>query len=537
MTSKDHTEQIMPVRSINLATLIAVGLAGMTVLLYQQVRLYEFVNLDDFEYVVHNPHVRSGLSIQSIFWAFTHTYSFNWHPLTWISHMLDCELFGLNPGAHHMTNLLIHAANTLLLFHVLNRMTKALWRSALVALLFSLHPLHVESVAWISERKDVLSTLFFLLTILAYLRYTEKSLKARYLLVLVLFALGLMAKPMVVTLPFILILLDFWPLGRHAQAASKLLLEKIPLLILSAASCIVTYMIHARGGSISALAMTTRIENGLFSYAVYLWKAFWPANLSCFYLHPDAGLGYKAAGAGLLLLIITIAVFAFMRRLPYLFTGWLWFLGALVPVSGIVQAGNQGMADRYTYIPLIGIFLIFAWGCNGLLDRIKVNARWRMLLAAAFVVPLLVSSYQQIGYWKDSFTLFQREIDTTKHKHTGYTHLGSSYDLMGDPDRAIACLSEALRIMPDYEDAHFFLGNALRAKGDFLEAEKHYAVLLRQNPNHFKALNNTAYVLIQLGREQEAVVCLTRAFRINPDPMTRQNLEQLLKRMEHRSRD
>lgn len=515
---------------INPASLIAVGLAGITVLLYHQVRFHDFVNMDDFEYVVHNPYVRSGLSLQSIYWAFTHSYSFNWHPLTWVSHMLDCQLFGLNPGAHHMTSLLIHAANTLLLFHLLNRMTRALWRSALVAALFAVHPLHVESVAWISERKDVLCTLFFLLALLSYLRYTERSGAGRYLIVLLLFALGLMAKPMVVTLPFVLLLLDFWPLQRK-EAPSRLLLEKIPLFLLSAASCIVTYRIHDAGSSILPLPLVARLENAFFSYAMVLRKTFWPLDLSCFYLRPDGALGAKALGAGLLLLAATMAAYAFRRRLPYLLVGWLWFLGMLVPVSGIVQAGDQSMADRYSYIPLIGIFMIVAWGCSDLFDRLQAGRRWRTALAVLFLAPMLPVSYNQIGFWKDSITLFEREIEVVDHKHTGYAHLGSSYDLLGDPDQAIAYLSEAIRLKPDYGEAHFFLANAFRAKGDYPAAEKHYAALLRQNPNHYRALNNIGFVLIQLGREEEAIACLRKALRINPDPMTQQNLERLLRRM------
>ena len=527
-----HTGAIKPVRSRDLPALVAVGLTGLTVLLYHQVRFHDFVNLDDFEYVVDNPYVRWGLSIQNVYWAFTHAHSSNWHPLTWLSHMVDCQLFGLNPAAHHMTSLLIHTANTLCLFYLLYRMTMALWRSGLVAALFAFHPLHVESVAWVSERKDVLCTLFFLLTILAYLRYVERPNPSRYALVLLFFALGLMAKPMIVTLPFVLILLDFWPLRRSAETIPKLLLEKIPLFLLSAASCTLTYLIHAGGGSILGLPLSLRLENLLFSYATYLGKTFLPVDLSCFYPHAHTSLGFSAFLAGLLLLIVSGAVLFLMRRFPYLATGWLWFLGTLVPVSGLVQTGAQGWADRYTYIPLIGIFIILSWGLNDLLDRIEWTAPRRILLTAVFVTPLLAVSYRQIGYWKDSITLFNREIAVNEQKHVAYTHLGGSYDLMGDRDRAVHYLTEALRIMPEYEEARFFLANALRGKGEFLEAEKQYAALLRKNPNHYKALNNFGFVLMQLGREEEAASCLKRALQIKPDPLTRRNLEHLLQSLD-----
>ncbi|RJR41808.1 MAG: hypothetical protein C4576_17070 [Desulfobacteraceae bacterium] len=527
MTSLDPTQAT----SLNpgaTKSLIAIGLAGLTLLLYQQVQSYNFVNFDDYEYILDNPYVRHGLSMDGLLWAFTHSYSFNWHPLTWISHMVDCELFGLNPGAHHMTNLLIHAANTLLLFHVLHRMTKALWRSALVAALFSIHPLHVESVAWISERKDVLSAFFFLLTFLAYFRYGRKKTAGSYLPVLLFFALGLMSKPMIVTTPFVLLLIDFWPLKRDSEPAVKLILEKIPLLLLSAGSCMVTYLIHSSAGSISTMPLSIRIENGLVSYVSYLWKTFWPIDLFCFYPHPLAGLGYNAVGAGLFLLVITSAVLIFARRLPYLPTGWLWFLGMLVPVSGIVQAGGHSMADRYTYLPLIGIFVLLCWGFTDLLDRVPLRARWRALLAIFLMLPLPAITYKQIGYWRDSVTLFQREIELTGQKHIGYTHLGSSYDLMGKRDLAIANLTEALRIMPDYEEAHYCYANVLMGKGDFVGAEKEFSRVLSRNPKHYKAWNNLGLVLVKLGREKEALSSFISAHRIKPDPMTEKNIQRLL---------
>jgi hypothetical protein len=394
---------------------IYLTLALATLAVFWQVLGHDFVNYDDPDYVYRNPNVQSGITLSSIKWAFTTGHAANWHPLTWLSHMLDWQLFGDNPGWHHLTNLFLHIANTLLLFAVLKRMTNALWRSAFVAAAFALHPLHVESVAWVAERKDVLSTLFWMLTIAAYLRYLERPGTGRYLLTLLIFALGLMAKPMLVTLPFVLLLLDYWPLGRfqfgqivksvgqqsrkslnafsHWKLSRHLLLEKVPLFALSAISSIVTFLVQRTAGavtSVETLPLKLRIANTFVSYLTYIQKMVWPSRLAMFYPYPDkTDLIWQTVVFALLLLIISLGVIWLMRRRRYLLTGWLWYLGTLVPVIGLVQVGDQALADRYTYVPLTGLFIIIAWGVPDLI------AKWRFrkhALAASAIAVLLAWS-------------------------------------------------------------------------------------------------------------------------------------------------
>jgi hypothetical protein len=534
MTNRTHTPAASPVRVQRAGRSIALGLAVCTLLVYYQVQGFDFVNLDDYDYVLNNPNVRYGISLEGIVRAFTQPYAFNWHPLTWISHMVDAELFGLNPGAHHLSSLLFHLANTLLLFHLLRRLTHALWRSALVAALFAFHPLHVESVAWISERKDVLSTLFFLLAILAYLRYTERPDRKRYLLTLLVFALGLMAKPMVVTLPFVLLLLDLWPLRRRDRSPAGLGMEKIPFLLLSAASSVLTLAIHLGGGSVvSASPLGVRLINALFSYVLYLLRTFWPAHLSCYYPHPEEALGIWHLGGSILLLgMIAAAAIATFRKAPFLLVGWLWFLGTLVPVIGLVQTGGQGSADRYTYIPLIGLFLAVSWGGSALFDRIKAGVVWRSIIAGAALFALALVSWIQIGYWKDSFTLFERELAVSDRKQYAHFHLGNAYSYHRQPGRAIFHYAEAVRLDPRYGDARYNLAATLTEVGDLTEAKNHYRLLLQQEPFHLKALNNLGILLLSEGKEDEALIYLKRALEVNPaDGMVRKNIEALQKDM------
>ena len=380
---------------------IYLSLILFTVIAYWPVRLNDFVDYDDSQYVTDNPHVSEGLTVQNIGWAFTTPHAGNWHPATWISHMLDCELFGTNATWHHLHNLLLHLVNVLLLFELLRRMTGAKWRSAFVAAAFALHPMHVESVAWVAERKDVLSTLFWMLVIAAYLRYAAHPKKSRYLLVLALFIMGLMAKPMLVTLPFVLLLLDYWPLERmylkqgsregakslSSQARPKrlspgqLVMEKTPLFVLSVCSCIITYLAQQREGAVRVAPFSSRMANSLVSYVSYIEKMFVPKNLAVFYPYPVEGLAlYKPVAASAILILITIFVLRLARRKPYLLTGWFWYVGTLIPVVGIVQVGAQAMADRYTYIPYTGLFIIVAWGgydiCAGWKKRRTSHWTW-----------------------------------------------------------------------------------------------------------------------------------------------------------------
>ena len=478
---------------IKSSILVCLVLVVATGLAYWQVLHHDFVNFDDHYYVTENDRVQAGLTPEGFIWAFTTTDASNWHPLTWLSHMLDCELYGLNPGGHHLTNLLFHLASTLLLFIVFTRMTAALWRSALVAILFALHPLHVESVAWVAERKDVLSTLFWILTMWAYLHYVRHGGFKRYLLVLVAFTLGLMAKPMLVTLPFVLLLLDYWPLGRYqfgqsgaashtAMSASivprrsrsgalALVLEKTPLLALAAISSVVTYLVQQSGQAMQymeTLPLTVRIANALVSYVAYIGKTIWPANLAVFYPHPGYTLPmWQAAGAGLLLVFISIVTIRSMSRYPYLAVGWLWYLGTLVPVIGLVQVGEQAMADRYTYVPLIGLFIIAAWG---LWDLEKKWHRQKIVFALILLLPLTVCTWRQLHYWRDSISLWEHALAVTKKNALAHNNLGGAFEEEGNAEKAIANFYEALRHDPEYLIARNNLGLALFREGKITEA-------------------------------------------------------------------
>lgn len=501
-----------------------------------------FVNYDDNRYVTANPHVLTGLALDNVRWAFTATAASNWHPLTWLSHMADCQLYGLNPRGHHLMSVLFHIANTVLLFLVLGRMTGALWRSAFVAALFALHPLHVESVAWVAERKDVLSTLFFMVTLLAYARYVERPGPARYLPVLCSFALGLMAKPMLVTLPFVLLLLDWWPLGRFSatgpgipdrpdetaplaqtgarSAAGRLVLEKVPLLLLSVASAIVTVYAQKSGEALAStevVPLGLRISNALVAYAAYIGKMVWPGNLAIIYPLPAQVPSWEAAGAVLLLGGVSVIVFRRMRRSPFLLVGWLWFLGTLVPVIGLVQVGIQAMADRYTYIPFIGLFIMIAWGVPQLLEGWRHR---RIALAAAAVVIVVlfsVATWRQTGYWKDSRALFTHAIDHTTGNYMAHLNLGTALAEQGNLAEAEKHYREALRINPNLAMAYFNLGNTLMAQGRSAESVGCYLEAVRIAPNYVNAHYNLGVAFSGLGMNREAVTAYAEALRIRPD--------------------
>ena len=441
--------------------LICIVLAVVVACAFWQVARCDFINFDDHVYVTENSHVLNGLTIEDLRWAFTVGYAGNWHPLTWMSHMLDVQIFGLNPAWHHLTNLLFHIANTILLFLVLFRMTKGLWQSAFVAALFGIHPVHVESVAWVAERKDVLSTFFWLLTMGAYIRYVEQPLFKRYLVLIACFAIGLTSKPMLVTLPFVLLLLDYWPLRRFEQQAPVLnmppeetkekkrkresrtrqpvgqlaegqtsysfrpasigpiLREKIPLFGLAALSCLLTYAAQQREGAVistDALPLSGRIAHAFVSYAVYIGKMFWPADLAVFYPYPSSWPQWQTALAVLLFAAVTAVVILCGRKYGYLRMGWLWYAGTLVPVIGFVQVGRQASADRYTYIPFIGLFVIIAWGIPDLIKKWRYR---RQALAASSIVALscfFAATWLQVGYWQDSITLYDHSLAVTSDR-------------------------------------------------------------------------------------------------------------------------
>jgi tetratricopeptide (TPR) repeat protein len=538
--------------------LVIAGLSLLILLVFRQVGGHSFINLDDGLYVYQNPHVRGGLSKEGVARAFTTFHAANWHPLTWISHMTDVQLFGLDAGWHHRVNVLFHLANTALLFLVLWRMTGGLWQSAFVAALFAVHPLHVESVAWVAERKDVLSTLFWLLTMGAYLGYVRRPSVQRYLPVFVFLALGLMCKPMLVTLPFVLLLLDGWPLDRLSlRTLGRRVLEKAPLLGLSTASCIITYIAQSQGKAVVPLgnmSVGPRLSNALVSYAIYLEKAVWPSSLAVFYPHPatiGAGIpAWKIAGAVLLLAGISFLALRERRRRPYLAAGWLWYLGTLVPVIGFVQVGAAAHSDRYTYVPLIGVFLAVAWGVPELLPK----RRWRKwvlgVAAGSVLAALTVASWFQVGYWRDNFSLYSRTLAVTEGSWMVLLNLGSAYGDRGEFSKASTYYREALRIKPDYVEAWYGLGmvsvnfgrqeeaigyfkEALRSKPDFApalyslgqaqtelgriqEAAGNYAEAVRIDPDYLDAWYNLGVIDTRLGRIQEAIACFRETVRIKP---------------------
>ncbi|MCJ7538108.1 MAG: tetratricopeptide repeat protein, partial [Desulfobacterales bacterium] len=501
---------------------------------YFQVRHFEFLVYDDDLYVVENRIVKTGLNQKSFLWAFKSNYAANWHPLTWLSHMLDVQMHGLNSGAHHLTNLFFHVLNTILLFLAFRQITGALWRSAVVAALFALHPLHVESVAQVACRKDLLSTFFWLLTLMCYGWYAMRPCVRRYLAVLIFFTAGLMAKPMVVTLPFVLLLMDYWPLGRFAPKDSlfiseerytikilfRLFLEKMPLFIITTASSIVTFIVQSKGGAVESLIkypFTVRVANAVASYVRYILKMIWPSHLAVFYPHPGMWPFWEVAGAFALLVLVFLLAVRNVKKRPYLIVGWLWYIGTLVPVIGLVQIGSQAMADRYTYIPLIGLFILIAWGAGDLLKR------WRLqrgcLSAAGVIIVLLLSiiSWRQAGYWQNSIKLFEHAIAVTRDNLTAHNNLGIALVGAKRAAEAIPHYLTVLQKQPNQARVHNNLGNALLSLGKSSQAEQHYSEALRLNPDYARARNNLANVLAGRGKTTEAIQYYLETLAIHPE--------------------
>jgi tetratricopeptide (TPR) repeat protein len=510
----------MPVQTKKSLTIaIYFVLAVSTFLVYWQVRNFDFVDFDDGDYVSANPHVLNGLTADSVFWAFTTDHSANWHPLTWLSLMLDRQLFGPGPAGFHLTNLFFHIANTLLLFLVLKQMTNALWQSAFVAAAFALHPMHVESVAWITERKDVLIALFWILTIAAYYRYTKQPGIARYLLVLLVFALGLMAKPMLVTLPFVFLLLDYWPLER--KISRYLLVEKIPFFVLSIISSVITFLVQQNAGAVNDIdifSLNNRIANVFLSYAQYIAKMFWPSNLAIFYHFDAASVQFlQVAMCVLLLLVISFLVVRLGRNQKYLPVGWFWFLIALVPVIGIVQVGSKAYADRYTYIPYIGLFIMLAWGMPQLLSKLPYRKIILGLSMAAVLTSLGICAHQQMSHWKNSLTLFSHAVEVTQNNWLAYNRLGVAYARLGRLSQATEAFSQAVQIKPNFAEAHFNLGVAYGRLGNNTEAIDAYKQTIRLSPGYIMAYNNLGAVYSKLGRYNEAIDIYKQAVKIKPD--------------------
>jgi Flp pilus assembly protein TadD len=512
----------------NLVFLVYLVLAAAIVVCFRQVRNFDFINYDDNNYVYENQHVLGGLTRDGIAWAFTTGHAANWHPLTWLSLMSDYQLFGSNPGWFHLVNVFLHIANALLLFAVLKKMTDSLWPSAFVAAAFALHPLHVESVAWISERKDVLSTLFWLLTLAAYASYVKRPTAIRYLVTLVIFAAGLLAKPMLVTLPFVLLLLDYWPLNRlmpqtiktvgrqlpksaaadRRAVAYRLIIEKVPFFVLAAVSSVITFLVQRSGGAVpdvALLPLKTRVANAFLSYARYMEKMAWPQNLTVFYpFDADSFPFWQIALCAALLLGISFFVVRLGRNHKYLPVGWFWFVGTLIPVIGLVQVGNQAFADRYTYIPYIGLFIMIAWGIPDLLRVTRpVGAGLKPALSAAVVgVSMLVvltalgiCTYRQSSYWKNSPTLFSHALEVTQNNFVAYYGLADYWRKQGKVALAIEYFKKAIQIKPASAIAHGNLGEAFLAERKFKDALGQVKRALEIEPNNPEAKNNLAWIL------------------------------------------
>lgn len=497
--------------------LICLVLALLTLLLDLPVSQHEFIVYDDDLYVTDNRTVQRGLTWTGIKWAFTTLHASNWHPLTWLSHMLDWQLFGANAGAHHLVNVLFHIANTVLLFLLICRMTAALWASAMVAALFAWHPLHIESVAWISERKDVLCAFFGFLALHAYLRYAFESSRRAYILSLVFFALGLMAKPMLVTLPCVFLLLDYWPLKRARNFVS-LALEKWPFFLLTALSCVVT-IIAQRESAIIDLErqpFSARVANALVAYASYLGKTFAPVELAIVYPLDSLPWPSVAASAALLGAISFIA-WRYRATCPYFITGWLWFVGMLVPVIGLLQVGIQAMADRYTYLPLVGIFIAVVLGVRELVMRSRLNAKVAAAAAALILLGCAAATWRQLSYWQNSEVLFTRALAVTKDNLVARLNLGIALEEAGKKEEALAQYREALRLAPYAPEVHTNLGNVLAALGKTDEALQHYREALRLSTNAPLAHLNLGATLAGMGRIEEALQHYSEAARLSPD--------------------
>jgi protein O-mannosyl-transferase len=501
---------------------VPLGLLVLIALAYAQVRAFGFVNVDDQSYVYENPLVRQGLTWAGVVQAFTRFQAANWHPLTWLSHQFDVQLFGLDAGAHHLVNVVIHALDTLLLYALVRQLTARPWRSALVAALFAIHPLHVESVAWISERKDVLSTLFLLLTLLTWVDHVRQPRTSKYLLALGLFVLGLLCKPMLVTLPVLLLLLDWWPLGRPVSAAT--LLEKVPFALLAAASSVVTLLAQASGGAAASLAAIPpfgRVANAIVSAALYLWKAAWPARLAAIYPHPLlSGVGLPAWQVVLSAAVLAgLGLLAWRERVrrPWLAFGLAWYLATLLPVIGLVQVGMQAMADRYTYVPLIGPFLAVAWAGAELLERGSVRGAAAWLIGGIPVLALTVGTWNQVATWRDSVTLHRHALAVTERNWIAWVGLGDALSEAGEPEEAIPAYRNALEIRADEAQAWGGLGVALGRLGRPAEAIEPLRQAVRLNPELGEAWYNLGVALGGLGQHAESRDASERAVAIRPD--------------------
>jgi len=548
------------------------------VIIYWQVSQFQFISLDDPLYVEKNAHVQEGLSGESILWAFSLSKQgelTNWHPLTWLSHMVDYQLFGLNPGMHHISNVFFHAINVILLYLVLMWMTGSIWKSVFVALLFAVHPVNVDSVAWVSERKNLLSTTFWLLTMMAYLFYTRKPDLIRYLIVVLAFCMGSLAKPMLVTLPFVLLLIDYWPLHRielpHSQSlkqqwrpfyrdALRLVLEKVPLFVMSSIFIFATMLSLRYSGTLKASQITPmdmKIKNAIVSYLLYMGKMIWPTDLTVFYPFPDSIPLWQVMGSMTIIVTVTAAAIMTIRKYPYIIVGWLWFLGTLVPVIGIIQAGLwPAIAERWAYIPYIGLFIVGAWGGADAVQGMRNRKLVASFTAISIVLILTIMAWRQTGYWKNDFTLFSHSIKVDPDNYVAHVNLGNDYakqkdsgkaifhyqealrihpndvlalnnlghlfNELGEKEKSIWYYSETLRYSPDNADAHYELGSIYAEIGKLDEAMNHFSSVVRIDPSNARAYYNLGVVSVKKGDPGTAVQYFSSAVKLSPeDPEAR----------------
>ncbi len=498
---------------------------------YGRIVTNDFVNFDDPQYITENSHIQSGINLDSIKWAFTSKTMSNWHPLTWMSHMLNWRLFGVNPSGHHLVSLLLHIGVCILLFLFLHKTTNNLWAAGFVAAFSALHPLRVESVAWAAELKDVLSMFFGLASIYTYAFYAESSKRAQHFLCLALFALSLMSKPMLVTLPFALLLLDYWPLGRcqKALAATKqnraaligrLFWEKVPFIFFTILSSVVTFWAQYSGGamtSIDRLSFSQRLANIIISYVAYLGKIFFPSNLAVFYPYEYFLPLWQIIFSLFFLIVITVAALYAVKKFPFLFVGWFWYLGTLIPVIGLVQVGSQSMADRYTYLPSIGIAVILAWGTPLFFQKFKIRTNILFPLALALICTLAVSTWMQCGFWKNSIILWNYSLKVTRDNHLARNNRGNAHIALGDLKKAIIDFNEAIRLKPDFVAAFYSRGVAYIKQGQIHMAIQDFNEAIRLKPDYANAYNNRGVAYLRLRDHQIAILDLNEALRLKPD--------------------
>jgi len=517
-------------------TLLIVFLVIVTVAVFWQSTDHEFLTYDDDLYVTDNLHVKTGLTYENTLWAFTTMEASNWHPVTWLSHILDCQIHGLNPKGHHLTNVLFHIANTLLLWYLLFSATRNYWQSMFVAALFALHPLHVESVAWIAERKDVLSTFFMFATLTLYTRYAKNPRPLLYILTLLLYASGLMSKPMLVTLPFVMLLWDFWPLGRlrletrlkgniaHStfdgtSTPLRLILEKLPFFAFSLLSSVVTYYAQAHGGSVAgmqAVPLTFRVVNALVSYTKYIGNMLWPSNLAVLYPLPPTLTLVQGTISALILTGITLVVYRRARMNPFLLMGWLWYVGTLVPVIGLVQVGQQAMADRYTYIPLIGLFIMISWGVPALIHKWPDRRSVITAVALLALAGSALCTWIQLSYWKNDVTLFGRAVQVGKNDYIAQMNLGTAFFKTGNIEAAIKHYYNALPLRPENDKLYYNLGLALGVQGNLNESITYLTKAVIINPKFAEAQYNLGVALVRSGRLDEGIRHFSEALQADP---------------------